>query len=289
MGANKQEFTGYAAVLTQLLFMGDKASRVPQELCLSYLHEYWPNPQSSQLQPQSRVQNPAAAWNAVLGPTPVSAHDLVTIYRDFFHMGILHDWMPHLPIAHIMDKTVPLIFRYLEVNITGVNRRAYRVYAAAIARDGVAALWRPFLPRFFHLTLHHHPKLIPVASVSIAYVALYRHLPGHDPLFLYLVLALHDKLMVYLTNQRVPKPLLVLFYLSLQHCGLDALPHVLTAAETQLRAVTPAMRQVMLKLLHGMLIKDFDLVRKDAVVRWYLRVTQRDYAFPKPISPSARM
>eukprot|EP00455_Lapot_gusevi_P009215 TRINITY_DN14115_c0_g1_i7.p2 TRINITY_DN14115_c0_g1~~TRINITY_DN14115_c0_g1_i7.p2 ORF type:complete len:105 (+),score=8.73 TRINITY_DN14115_c0_g1_i7:106-420(+) len=56
--------------------------------------------------------------------------------------------------------------------------------------------------------------------------------------------------------------------------------------------VTPAMRQTMLQLMFEILGANFDIVRKDIVLKWYLDLTRIDHPYPQPspllVSPRTR-
>eukprot|EP00455_Lapot_gusevi_P009211 TRINITY_DN14115_c0_g1_i1.p1 TRINITY_DN14115_c0_g1~~TRINITY_DN14115_c0_g1_i1.p1 ORF type:complete len:349 (+),score=53.26 TRINITY_DN14115_c0_g1_i1:85-1131(+) len=276
--------------LIQLLFAHGGSKEEKQEFLQVYLDNYYEYP------------HPAFDHFAASAPTnsriflstrPVSLQDTVGIFRDFFHMGLFHDWMGILPRQYMEKIIMPLIFRYAEVPITGVNRRAFRLFAAALSQSDVAPLLYPMLPHLFTQLLKNHPSVVSVASVSVAYVALYHNLPPDELAFLYLTHLLLDKIQqILISTRQLPKQLTSLLLHGLEWVPLRVMPKFQDMIYQLLGFVTPAMRQTMLQLMFEILGANFDIVRKDIVLKWYLDLTRIDHPYPQPspllVSPRTR-
>jgi hypothetical protein len=133
-----------------------------------------------------------------LPATPTGPQDSVAIFRDFFQMGVLHDWMAVLPADLILKLVVPLVVKYSVVEIAGINRRACLLFASSFSHQ--PKVWLPFVSHFFHNILNLYPRVVVFESLIAAYTSVYAHMPmGSEmqsaELLLYFVHLLHRKLL----------------------------------------------------------------------------------------------
>eukprot|EP01102_Stenamoeba_stenopodia_P017209 TRINITY_DN6136_c0_g1_i1.p1 TRINITY_DN6136_c0_g1~~TRINITY_DN6136_c0_g1_i1.p1 ORF type:complete len:507 (+),score=137.45 TRINITY_DN6136_c0_g1_i1:95-1522(+) len=183
----------------------------------------------------------------------------------------------NFPVELLKEKIIPWLFKNIQHHDRLVSSKAHRVFGCLFSRKG--ELQVKLVPHYVETSLSTYPEKADIKSLMACFAIIAKQLPpSNSVVVLYMIEMLADHAAKMLTKGSTRTggiELMVLLFKLITVVDIQILKAVLDKVESVIVATDKSISLVLCKHLYKVISSNYDYVRKDECVRWYLSLSRK--------------